>query len=71
MAGAVRRRAAEHAAAATASDDAAPPAFPSIVILERGFSGWAKFVSSLDKAERAKGPPLVENYDRDAHGYDC
>lgn len=44
--------------------------FPNIFILEKGFSGWAKYLAGLEEETRKENRErLIENYDKETHGY--
>jgi Cdc25 family phosphatase len=46
-------------------------AFPRIVILEKGFSGWARYVSGLDeKTRKEQKHLLVADYSPQRYGYE-
>lgn len=64
----------ENAAAASgsASATATAEAFPPIVILEDGFSGWVRYVSRLESDVRQKHRDLlIADYSKTTHGYNC
>jgi len=65
---------AEAVAASSSSHSSSPSStssssFPSIHILEGGFSGWVRYLNSLDASVRSKQLPLLlDAYDVSEHG---
>lgn len=68
-----QREAAAVAASSEADAAVAPTApFPTIMILQSGFQGWARYLSRLEPDVRAKDrDQLLADYSQDTHGYQC
>ena len=76
LAQAMAKKKKEAAAVAAASEaDAAVAStapFPTIMILQSGFQGWARYLSRLEPDVRAKDRDLLlADYSQETHGYQC